>query len=158
MPAPYVNPLNQNQFAITTTVGTLDSGNDNSITVQFYDASAVATIGAGEFVVLSSATAANAPAVSVVAKGADATGAYFGVVLTNPMKAYWAVGEKMEIGVLGAIVMVEAAGAIAAGSKLQYNPTTAQVAVKSGSNSIVGVALENASSAGQLIRAFIQQF
>lgn len=158
MPFPYVNPLNQNQFALTTTVGSLDSGNDNTLTVQFYNADPAATIGAGEFVVLSSAAAANAPAVSVVAKGADATGAYFGVVLTNPLKSYWVPGEKMEIGVLGAIVMVEASAAIACGSKLQYNPTTAQVALKTGSNSIVGVAMENATAAGQLIRAFIQQF
>jgi len=145
--------LNQNQFTISTVKGTIDSG--NSLTCQFYDADPAMTIEAGEFVKLSSVAAANAPAVTVVQKGADRAAKYFGVVVTNPLKAAWVSGDKLEVSILNTVVMVEAATAIPAGTSLGYDPAQKQVIGAGPGETVVGVALESATSSGQLIRALI---
>jgi hypothetical protein len=146
--------LNQNQFSITTLKGTLDSG--NSITCQFHSVVAGDVVTPGEFVCLSSALASAAPAVSVVEKGVDKASKYLGMVLTNPLKSAWLVSEKLEVAILGTIAMVEVAGAVPAGSSLAYDPATKRVGVAAQGDTVVGLAMETASSAGQLIRGLVQ--
>jgi len=145
--------LNQNQFAISTLKGTLDSG--NSITCQYYAADLADSISAGEFVVLADVASALAPNVSVVKKGEDEAAKYLGMVLTNPLKAAWVSGEKLEVAILGTIAMAEVSGAVAAGASLEYDPVSGKVAEKSGSNSVVGLAMEKAAADGDLIRVLI---
>lgn len=142
--------LTMNQFKMATLVGTLDSG--PAMEVEFYSASASATLVPGEFVCLGSTVAPN---VTKVIKGTGLTSAYFGVVLTNPLKDSYAVGEKLQIGILGAIVMVQASAVITAGAALQYAYDTFKVATQADSNTIVGIALENAAGDTSLFRAFI---
>jgi hypothetical protein len=146
--------LNQNQFTISTTKGTLEGGIGAalSMSVEFYDASPAATVSAGEWVVLSSTTSGN---VTRVAKGADLESSYFGVVLTNPLKDTYAVGDKLEIGILGSVVHAEASAAITCGAKVQYNPATAKVATQTASNTVVGVAIENAVGDASLVRVMV---
>jgi hypothetical protein len=146
--------LSQNQFTITTLKGTLDSG--SSITCQYYSVDPAVLIEAGEFVVLADVTAATAPAVSVVEKGMAKSDKYLGMVLTNPLKQYWASGEKLEVAILGTIAMVETSAAVAAGASLAYDPATKQVAAAGGGESVVGLAMEKAPASGTLIRALIQ--
>jgi len=142
--------LTMNQFEMATLKGTLESG--SVIECEFYSASASATVIPGEFVCLGSTVAPN---VTKVIKGTGLTSAYFGVVLTNPLKDSYAVGEKLQVAILGSIVLVEASAAITAGASLQYAYDTFKVATQTDSNTIVGIALENASADTSLLRAFI---
>jgi hypothetical protein len=146
--------LNQNQFTMTTLKGTLDSG--SSITCQYYSADPADAIAAGEFVMLADVAASLAPAVSVVKKGADRASKYLGMVLTNPLKAAWLPGDKLEVAILGTIAMVEAGSAIASGDRLAYDPASPGVVLGAGpGESVVGIAMEKASAAGQLIRCLV---
>lgn len=144
--------LSQNQFALSTLKGTLDHG--RSLTCRFHSSDAAALLESGEFVELADVVAGVAPAVPCVKKAADKEGKYFGVVLTNPLKDQFAVGEKLEVGYLGCVVVVETSGAVALGASLAYDPATKKVAAAGASDTVVGLALEKASSAG-LIRALI---
>lgn len=144
--------LNQNQFSMATTVGTLVSPNSPVMTVEFYSASASATLVPGEMVCLGSTVAPN---VTKVIKGTGLTSAYFGVVLTNPLKESYAVGERLEIAILGSVVMMQASAAITCGANLQYAYDTFKVATQTASNTIIGVALENAAADTSLLRVFI---
>jgi len=142
--------LLQNQFSINTTKGTKDSG--VSVAAEFYSANSSDTITAGEFVIIASTVAPNVTKVSV---GADTAGKYYGVVLSNIQKDSWGVGEKLEVGILGCIVMLEASAAIAAGASIMYDPATKKVATKTSTNTVVGIALENASADLSLVRCLI---
>jgi predicted RecA/RadA family phage recombinase len=142
--------LNQNQFGMLTTAGTRIAG--QTMTVEFYSASASATLVPGEMVCIGSTVAPN---VTKVIKGTGLTSAYFGVVLTNPLKDSYAVGDKLEIAVLGSVVMMTASAPITAGASLQYAYDTFKVATQTASNTIIGVALDNATADAGLIRVFV---
>jgi len=147
--------LNQNQFALETLKGSKISGHeDNVMTVEFYSATASDTIAPGSFVKFDTATVANnVPRVSV---GADATADFVGVVLTNPMKETFAVGDKLEIALLSAVVVLEASAAIAAGALVQFAPATGKCATKTSTNTVVARAIEPAAADGSLFRALIK--
>lgn len=146
--------LSQNQFTLSTLKGTLDSG--TSITCQYHSASPADAISAGEFVMLADVASASAPAVSVVQKGVDRASKYLGMVLTNPLKAAWLPGDKLEVAILGTIAMVEAGSALASGASLGYDPATPGVVIGAGpGESVVGIAMEKATAAGQLIRCLV---
>lgn len=144
--------LGMNQFGMTTVKGSYMNG--PVMEAEFYSADSTATVTPGEFVCIGSTVA---PLVTKVIKGSGATSKYFGVVLTNPLKESYAVGEKLQVALLGAIVIVEASAVIAAGASLQYAYDTFKVATQTASNTIVGIALENAAGDESLIRAFIFQ-
>ena len=147
--------LNQNQFALETLKGTKYAGSESSVmSVEFYSATASDTIAPGTMVILSSASVYGK--VPRVAVGADATSDYIGVVLTNPLKDSYAVGDKMEIGLLGAVVIMEAGAAISAGALLQYTVSGSKVITKTSTNTVVGRALEPASADAVLFRALIK--
>ena len=142
--------LTSNQFEMATLKGTLESG--SVLECEFYDASAATALIPGEFVCLGSTVAPN---VTKVIKGTGLTSAYFGVVLTNPLKDSYVTGEKCQVAILGSIVIVEASGVITCGASLQYAYDTFKVATHADSNTIVGVALENSTADTKLLRAFI---
>ena len=144
--------LNQNQFSMLTTVGTRISG--PTMTVEFYDASASTTLVAGEMVCIGSTVRPN---VTKVIKGTGLTSLYFGVVLTNPLKESWTTGEKLEIAIMGSIVTMTASALITAGASLQYAYNTFKVATQTASNTIIGIALDNATADDDLIRVFVFQ-
>lgn len=146
--------LSQNQFTMSTLKGTLDSG--TSLTCQYHSADPADAIAAGEFVMLADVASSLAPAVSVVKKGVDRASPYLGLVLTNPLKAAWLPGDKLEVAILGTIAMVEAASAIASGASLGYDPAQPGKVIGAGpGESVVGIAMEKASAAGQLIRCLV---
>lgn len=147
--------LNQNQFTISTVKGTLAYDQGDVISVQFYSATATDIITPGEFVQIVAVPADIAPAVTCVAVGANKAAPYFGMVVTNPLKSAWAVGDKLEIVIQTGIAMVEVGEAVPAGSNLAYDPAIKQVVVAGVGDTVVGVALETATAVGQLIRAFI---
>jgi hypothetical protein len=142
--------LNQNQFTISTLKGTKDSG--VSVSAEFYSAVSTDTISAGEMVIIASTSA---PGVTKVSVGADTDLKVYGVVLTNALKDSWAVGDKLEVGIMGSIVMLEASAAIAAGAAVMYDPATKKVLTKTASHTIAGLALENAAGDGSLVRCLV---
>jgi len=141
-----------NQFSLSAVSGTRIFG--TTLECEFYDASPSATLTAGEFVCLSSTVA---PLVTKVAKGTGLTSKYFGVVLTNPLKVAYAVGEKIQVAIMGSVVLCQASGVITCGDYLQYDYSTAKVATQTASNSIVGVALENSAADAALLRVLVFQ-
>ena len=144
--------LLQNQFAMSITTGTHQSG--PTLPVEYYSAGPTDTLAPGEFVCLSSTVA---PLNTKVIKGTGLTSKYFGVCLTNPLKDAYAVGERCEIAVLGSIVICQASASITCGDSLQYDYTTGKVATQTGSNTIVGIAMENATGDAKLLRVFVHQ-
>lgn len=143
--------LNQNQFALTTTAGTKTAGT-NIRTCEFYSATATDTIAPGTAVAISSTVNG---LVTKVAKGADTDGAWYGVVLTNPLKDSYAVGEKVEVAFALTDVLMTASAAITAGASVMFDPATGKVATKTSTHTVLGVALENAAADGDLIRVQI---
>lgn len=144
--------LNQNQFGITTLAGTLAQASGPVIEGQFYDASASAVITAGEFVCIGSTVRPN---VTKFIKGTGLTSAYFGVVLTDPLRDSFAVGEKITVAAMGCQVTMTASAIITAGASLQYAYDTFKVATQTASNTIVGIAMDNSTADGDLIRVFV---
>ena len=139
--------LNPNQFTLSTLAGTKVSG-DNVMTVEFYSATSTDTIAPGTAVIIASTATG---LVTKVSAGAGLTAAWFGVVLTNTLTDTYAVGNKMEIAFFGTIVKMAASAAITAGSQVQFDPSTGLIATKTATNTVFGIALENAVNSGDLI-------
>lgn len=144
--------LNQNQFGFIPSVGQLVSG-DNVKTCEFYDASAATEIEPGEFVTI---VTTDNPGVTKVAKGSAATDKYVGVVLRNALKPSWVTGEKLDVAFGFTEVMATASAAITAGASLEYDYATGKVLTKTSSNTIVAMAMEDASADGDLVRVLVQ--
>ena len=145
--------LTQNQFAMSTLVGTKLSGS-NLISAEFYSATGTDTIVPGEMVILSTTT--NGACIKV-AKGAGLTAAYIGVVVTDVVKDSFAVGDKIVVALFSSIVYMTASAAIATGAVLQYATATGKVVANAsvGTNTTVGRALEAASADGDILRVMI---
>lgn len=150
--------MNQNQFTMSTLKGSRLFGEAaNVMTVELYNASATAEFVAGEFILLDSATGANSTPRAV--KGTAVNDVFFGVILTNPLTESFYAGDRVEIGILGSHVLCEAAGAIAVGAQVSYDPTTKKVVnwvTGSPVPSKVGIALTKAAADGDLISVFVK--
>ena len=143
--------FSQNQFAMSTSVGTLLWGT-NIMTCRFYSASPSDTLAPGEFVCLASTTNGG---VSQVVKGSGLTSRYTGMALVNVLKGSWAVGDELEVAIFGSAAYATAGSAVTAGDFLQYDYTTGYVATQTGQNTIVAQAIENAVNSGDLIRCIV---
>ena len=141
-----------NQFGMVSSAGTLAVGSGPVLECEFYDASAATALVPGEFVCIGSTVA---PKVTKVIKGTGLTSAYVGVVLTNPLKASYVTTDRLQVGLMGAIILCTASAIITAGASLQYAYDTFKVATRAGSNTIVGIALDNAAADGDLIRVLV---
>ena len=118
--------------------------------VEFYSATATDTLPVGAFVKLyASSTSTTHPVAQVCA----ATDTPYGVVVYDARKGSYAVGEKFAIASTGDKIFCVAAGAIAVGSKLQFNPTGWVVDdTTTGGNAYIGIAETAASAEGDLIQ------
>lgn len=118
--------------------------------VEFYSGTSTDTLPAGAFVKLyTSSTSTTHPVAAVCA----ATDKPYGMVVYDVRKPAYAVGEKFAIAKSGDVVFCEAAGAIAVGSKVQFNPTGWKVDDSTTSTyAYVGVAVTAASAAGDLVQ------
>jgi hypothetical protein len=144
--------LLQNQFAMTTLVGTKVSGT-NVMPVEAYDADPATTFVPGEMVTIK---ATNSGTVTKVIKGSAATDLYVGVILTNPVKDSWVSGEKFEIAMQTTMVYMTASAAITAGAKLQYDYATGKVATQTANNTVIGMAVEDAAADASILRVLVQ--
>lgn len=143
--------LEMNSFVPANELGQKVSGL-NVLSVEFYSATASDKVGAGEMVKIS--PTAN----GLVTKGAKlsaATEASLGVVLSKPMKAEFAVGEIIEVGMESTLVPMTAGANFNAGTELEYNPTTKKVVAKT-TGAKIGVAMTNGVT-DALVRVMIQK-
>lgn len=104
---------------------------------------------AGDFVALSNA-AGNAILVDVAA----ANSTMFGVALYSIKKDKFVGGDALEVGLAGTIVYMESVNAIARGQSVEFIPAShaVQAPPTNSTATVVGVALDKASTSGQLIR------
>jgi hypothetical protein len=143
--------MEMNSFLPANTLGQRISG-QNVLTVDFYSATPSDTVAAGTAVKLVATTPGLVSKVSVLSASTEAS---IGVVLSKPMHASFAVGEKIEIGMENTILPMTAGGNFNAGTELEFNPTTKKVVTKS-SGAKIGVALENGVT-DALVRVYLQK-
>ena len=118
--------------------------------VEFYSGTSTDTLPAGAFVKLYGSSTSTTHPVAVVCAATDTP---YGMVVYDARKAAYAVGERFAIAQSGDKVYCEAAGAIAVGAKLQFNPSGWKVDdTTTGGNAYIGVAETAATAAGDLIQ------
>ena len=117
---------------------------------KFYSGTSTDTVTAGSFVKLyASSTSTTNPVVAAAA----ATDVPYGMVVYDAVKNVHGVGDYVALAQSGDSVFMVAAGAIAVGSKLQFNASTRKVDdTTTSSNAYVGVAETAAASAGDLVQ------
>jgi hypothetical protein len=147
--------LNVNQFEQKPLKGSLDLAIMNSkvITGVVSDSQATALV-PGERVKLDTAAGSQIP--SFIA--ADATDLAIGVVMYNSRNSENLVsGQPVEVACnVGPVMWMEADAAITVQSVV-YQQSTAVVGTTSGSNKKVGIALDAAAAAGDIIRVIISE-
>lgn len=149
-----------NQFAQTAERGQIALLNaDSFILSAVVDASipAQSTLKTGDLVKIVG-TSKGVPHVIPTTAAADTP---FGFVVFNAVKNDgFKAGDRVEIMFTGGWMYMIASAAITAGSQVIYTPASGQVTAAVGSPSsngaIVGVALDAASAAGDLIRVYVK--
>lgn len=133
-----------NQFNQSPIVG--DSAtkvNLNTLSVQI-DPNSTNTLVPGDAVVMTTTAGT-----TILVDKALATQDPFGFVFYSVKKDQFKAGDSVEIGLVGAIMYVEADGSISRGNNLEYVPaalaTGPRMLVSGGTNPISGLALDNAT-------------
>ena len=117
---------------------------------EFYSATATDTIKAGAFVKL---YASSTSTVRPVVTACSTTDIPYGMVVYDMVKDTNAVGDLVALAQSGDSVFLVAGGAIAVGSKLQFNATTRKVDDTTTSTyAYIGVAETASSADGDLIQ------
>ena len=118
--------------------------------VEFYSSTSTDTLPVGAFVKLYGSSTSTDHPVAVVAAATDIP---LGMVAYDVRKPAYAVGERFAIAKTGDVVFCEAAGAVAVGTKVQFNPTGWKVDDSTTSTyAYIGIAQTAASAAGDLIQ------
>jgi len=143
---------NQNQFAQTSVLGKVDETvNPNIKSVRINPASVSTVLQVGQAFKLI-AGAANEILVDVAA----ITEKSYGVLIYNLKKNVYAAGDVIGIGCRDTVISLEASAAISRGARVQLDSTGPTIStLTAGTNASIGVALDQASGAGQLIRVEI---
>lgn len=142
--------LNPNQFAQTPVVGAPDLAFNFNTKSVLIDPESVATkLVAGQAVKL---VAGAVPQILVdQAASADKP---FGVIIFSLKKNTYTKGQTVEVACKGNVVYLEAAAAITRGATVENVPTGPTVQTKA-SGAQLGIALDQASAAGDIIRVEI---
>lgn len=141
---------NLNQFAQTPGLGSPDLAyNFNTKSVQINPASVATKLQVGQGLKL---IAGASPTIRV--DQAAANEQVFGVIIASLKKNTYAAGDTVEVACRGNVVYLEAAAAINRGALVENVPTGPTVQTKA-SGAVLGVALDQASGPGVLIRVEI---
>jgi Uncharacterized conserved protein (DUF2190) len=86
-----------------------------------------------------------------------ANGQIFGFALYNIKDVNYAPGARVEVAMAGSVMYMTANAAIARGAKLEVviSTTDPRVITNAGTNKVVGIALDKALAAGDLIRVYV---
>jgi hypothetical protein len=142
---------NQNQITQGPDKGDVSAiPSPNTISCQITTASAN-TFYAGTAVVLIAGTAN-----TILVEKAAATSQIFGFVIRNPKKPSHTAGGKVEIAMPGTVMNMESASAVNRGQLVEYVATNDLIQAYAGVNTAIGVALDTATAANQLIRVLIR--
>lgn len=142
---------NQNQITQGANKGDLSAiPNPSTISCNITTASA-STFYAGTAVVLIAGTA-NA----ILVDKATATSQIFGFVIRNPRKPSHTAGGKVEVALPGSVMNMESGASFNRGQLVEYSAANDQVIAYAGVNTAIGVALDNATAANQLVRVLIR--
>ena len=143
---------NQNQVAQGPIKGGLSAvPNPATISCQVTLASS-STLYGGTAVTLVDGTAN-----TILVDKASATQPIFGFVVLNPKKPSHAAGGKVEVALAGSVMEMEAAAAFSRGQLLEIVATGDKVQLWANVNVAIGVALDTATAAGQLVRVLIRE-
>lgn len=147
--------VNLNQFSIAPAIGDLDlahSTGESVVSVRFGYEDTTGDIEAGEGVKLSDLGANDTPGVPVVAIRTTELEPIYGVKIRNTKKAKVEGGDRFEVAVFGAVVRFKAAGAISRGAGVTLTLANIGEVKAVSTKTPLGVALDKASAAGDIIR------
>ena len=143
--------LNQNQFAQTPVLGQVDLAvSPNTQSVRINPDSVSTNIVAGQAVKLITG-ASGITLVDVPTSITD--GPIWGVIAYSPRKNTYAAGDVVTVACQGDVIYLQTSAAVSRGTKVATTvagPTVATNAVST--NQITGIAIDQASASGQLIR------
>lgn len=118
--------------------------------VEFYSSTSTDILPVGALVKLYGSSTSTDHPIAVVCAATDIP---YGMVVYDARKSGYAVGERFAVASSGDVVYCEAAGAIAVGAKVQFNPTGWKVDDSTTSTyAYIGTAITAASAAGDLIQ------
>lgn len=140
---------NMNQFQQGAMKGDLYLPSSPTISVQLH--ASATTVYPGSAVKLYAGTSN-----TILVDKAGANDDIFGWVIRNPKKTSFAAGDTLEVALTGSVITVESSAAFERGQQLEFVATNDLVKAFAGSNTPVGVALDKATAANQLIRMFIK--
>lgn len=145
---------NQNQFAQTPLLGQVDLGSGpNNIVSARIDPSSSAT--AAQMQAGVPFKIVDVQANDIIVDVAAITDMAFGVIVYNPRKNQYAVGDIVELACRGSVVYMETSAAIARGANVQAATATGLVATRASTNYRVGKMLDKPTAANQLARVLI---
>jgi len=94
---------------------------------------------------------------TVLVVKAAATEEKFGFVVWNPKKSSFTAGDAVEVAMPGSVMYMEAAAAFNRGQSLEQVVTGDKVqAVSAAANDRIGLALDTAAAAGDLVRVYLR--
>lgn len=142
---------NMNQFAQGPVKGSLSAiPSPTTISCQLTIASSN-TLVAGSAVKLIAGSAH-----TILVEKSAATEAIFGFVIFNPKKASFAAGDPVEIALPNSVMYMESSASFNRGQLVEQVASGDKVAPYAGVNTTVGLALDTASAANQLVRVLIR--
>lgn len=141
---------NMNQFSQGTVKGQV-MGVPNPATLSAQIKSGGTTVYPGYAVKLVDGTAN-----TILVDAAAATDDIFGFVIWNPKKSSFAALDALEVALPGTVIILEAAASVARGQSAEYVATGGKVTSYGGTNTPIGVFLDKATAAGQLVRVLIR--
>lgn len=151
---------NMNQFKQSVAVGELDlqtSPNGAGFTVLVSPSSTTEGMVPGEGVKLVDLAASDIKGINpIVDERALDADAIFGVKIFNTKKNSNVAGDIIQVAGKGAVIWMNAGAAIARGASVDLVLATPGNVVTAAGATVLGVALDKASAADQLIRVLIQ--
>lgn len=140
-----------NQFAMTPEQGMISTQFSTNVLPATVVGTQVGNLIPGQAVKI--ADVAGGP-VKVQSLAAD-TDEPFGFVVLAPRRTEYAANQPLEIAFAGSTMYMTSDAAVARGAKVEFKRSNNRVITSAGTNPIVGIALDKATAAGQLIQVFI---
>lgn len=146
--------VNINSFAQETVQGQIDLSIQGNVISCQIDEDETATLVAGEAVKIVD-SAGGVPKVEALEANSDET---FGFIARNTKDASYVAGDRVEIAKANAVMYMTAGAAIARGAEVEVVYTSKKVITATGSNPVIGYALDKASADTDLIRVWIRDY
>ena len=144
--------LTMNQFAITTVAGQMDLEFHGGVLSAIVSPNQSGSLVAAQAVKVEDTTGG---AIKVLAR-TSTTDPIFGIIARNPKNASFSLGMPVELAQANSAIYMTALGAISRGASVEIDFSTNSVTPALGINPILGIALDKAVNAGDLIRILLR--